>query len=229
MIHPPRERNGSFGHSYREMCVDRCRVRCVFHMQPRSGVSSSIAALRLAENLVADALGIANRRVRAATLLPSGRPIVTVIGRASCPTISVSHVRTMYGAALSLDGQVGMDIVDPSDVMASLQTFFTAEERAMLPKPARHLYGRLWAAKEAAYKAARLDVEFQPLRVRVHDLAADRFRWCLSGPHGCVEGAGRLMTVDQCVVAIAVTQGRREHTVGAAGGVETMEEVARCF
>ena len=229
MIPFPGERHLSLGHPCREMRVGRWRVVCVFQTPTACGVSSSGAALRLAEDLVADALGVANHTVRVATLLPSGRPIAAVVGRASCPTVSVSHVRDVYGAALSFDGQVGIDIVCPHDGAASLQTFFTTEERAMLPGHTRHLYACLWAAKEAAYKAAGLDIEFQPLRVHVRDLGPDRFQWSLSGPRDRVEGAGRLAMVGRHIVALAVT---RRPGIGGVGdecrGAE-LEKVSICF
>ncbi len=229
MILFPGEGDLSLGHPCREMRVGRWRVACIFQTPPACGPSSSGAALRLAEDLVADALGVANHKVRVATLLPSGRPIAAVSGQASCPTVSVSHVRDMYGAALSFDGQVGIDIVCPHDGTASLRTFFTPEERAMLPRHTRHWYASLWAAKEAAYKAAGLDIEFQPLRVHVRDLGPDRFQWSVSGPHDRVAGAGRLAMVGQHVVALAVTRRAGKGGVGDECRREELEKVSACF
>lgn len=229
MIYSPSHGTVSVGHSCREICVDRWRVRYAFQNQSGCCIPSSNAALRLAENLVADALGLANHKVRVATLLPSGRPIAAVSGQASCPTVSVSHVRDMYGAALSFDGQVGIDIVCPHDGTASLQTFFTPEERAMLPRHTRHWYASLWAAKEAAYKAAGLDIEFQPLRVHVRNLGPDRFQWSLSGPHDRVAGAGRLAMVGQHVVALAATRRAGKGGVGDDCRREELEKVSVCF
>jgi hypothetical protein len=75
----------------------------------------------------------------------------------------------------------------------------------MLPKKSSFFRGCLWAAKEAAYKAARLDIGFQPLRVHILDFTAEGFRWAVSGPYDRVEGVGRLATVNRHIAAFATT------------------------
>lgn len=214
------------GQTWRHLSVGPWSVSCIFQQCADAYLSSSGVALRLAENLVANVLGIATDRVRVATLLPAGRPIVTVVDTACCPMVSVSHALGLYGAILSHEAQVGIDIVHPDEVAPSLETFFTPRERAMLWENNAFFCGCLWAAKEAAYKAARLDIGFQPLRVHINNLTVGGFQWSLFGPRGRVEGAGTLAMVNQCIVAFAATRAASNDAAGDGCSDEFLEEVA---
>lgn len=228
MIQFPSESRLATGTLYREISVGDWRVACLFRKPLGRGVPTSGAALRLAEDLIRASLGIANHEVRVATLLPSGRPIATIVDGGPCPTVSVSHVRDVFGAAISFDGQVGIDIVCPDDVTPALMAFLTPQERAALPEVPGRLHGFLWAAKEAAYKAARRDVEFHPLRVHVWDLSPRGFRWSLLEPDNRVDGVGRIVMVEEHIVAIAAARMAGNHDVEARSLVQSLEGVAVC-
>jgi hypothetical protein len=167
--------------------------------------SPSAEAGRLAEDLVAATLGLAGAQVRVAALLPSGRPVARITGRERSPSVSLSHVHGLLGAAVAADGQVGLDIVDPADAGRALDAFFSPDELALVPDDDGLLRARLWAAKEAAYKAARLDAEFRPRRVTIEGLSPSGFAWVVRDRHVVVRGAGRFATVGRHVVAIAAT------------------------
>lgn len=168
--------------------------------EPASG-----AALRLAEDLVAATLAADAGQVRVAGLPPSGRPVAWVAGLVDPPFVSVSHVRGMHGAAVAADGTVGLDIVDPADAGRALDVFFSPDELALVPDDLGLLRALLWAAKEAAYKAARLDAEFRPRQVTITSLSGNEFTWVVRDRHAVVEGVGRFATVGRHVVAVAVT------------------------
>jgi len=163
------------------------------------------AAVRLAEDLVAGLLELAPGAVRVAALAPSGRPVARIAGQAETPFLSISHGRSLIGAAASIAGQVGIDIVDPADAGRALDVFFSPDELDLVPDDLGLLRALLWAAKEAAYKAARLDTEFRPRQVTIDSLAANGFTWVVRAPHARVEGAGRFTTVGRHVLAIAAT------------------------
>jgi hypothetical protein len=161
--------------------------------------------LRLAEDLVATLLSTPCAAVRVAGLAPSGRPVARVAGMSSGPAVSVSHVRGLLGAAASTDGQVGLDIVDPAAAGRALDAFFTPDELTLMPDDMGLLRALLWGAKEAAYKAARLDTEFRPRRVTIESLSPNGFSWVVRERHAVVTGVGRFATVGRYVVAIAAT------------------------
>lgn len=166
---------------------------------------SSGAALRLAEDLVAATLTADAGQVRVAGLAPSRRPVARVAGAVDPPSVSVSHVRGLLGAAVSTGGIVGLDIVDPADAGRALDAFFSPDELALVPDDLGLLRALLWAAKEAAYKAARLDAEFRPRQVAITSLSGTEFTWVVRDRHAVVEGVGRFATVGRHVVAIAAT------------------------
>ena len=162
-------------------------------------------AVRLAEDLVAELLAVAPGDVRVAALAPSGRPVARVAGREEATFVSVSHGRGLIGAAASVTGRVGIDIVDPADAGRGLDSFFSPDELALAPDDLGLLRALLWAGKEAAYKAAGLDAEFRPRRVTIESLEANGFTWAVRDRHVAVHGAGRFAAAGRHVVAIAAT------------------------
>jgi hypothetical protein len=208
------------GRVCRGLDVGGWAVAAVFE-SPFGGVESlSGAALRLAEDLVATLLSAPGAAVRVAGLAPSGRPVVSVAGISSGHSVSVSHVSGLLGAAVSTDGQVGLDIVDPADAGRALDVFFSPDELALMPDDLGLLRALLWAAKEAAYKAARLDAEFRPRYVTIESLSPNGFSWVVRERHAVVTGTGRFATVGRHVVAIAATAPvtGHAHMVAAAHG-----------
>lgn len=175
----------------------------------------SASAARLAEQLVAARLACDPRLVRVAALMPSGRPVAMLHGEPAPVFVSLSHTATLVGAAICREAPVGIDIVGPADTSPALDVWFSPEElAASAANPTSDVEERLprqrlWSAKEAAYKAAHIDVGFRPHDVRIADLSPTGFRWRLSGPHALVDGAGRLIEIDRHLVAIARTCGRQ--------------------
>jgi hypothetical protein len=165
--------------------------------------SHSGLAARLAEELVAAGLELPREAVRVACLPPSGRPVAMVHGEAVGMTVSLSHVRGLVGAAASAQASVGIDIVDPAETGRQLDAFFTPDELALAPDEDGLLRGLLWSAKEAAYKAARLDVGFCPRAVAIESLIGNGFEWTVNGPHRLVSGAGGFAWAGRHIVAIA--------------------------
>ena len=170
----------------------------------RSG-SPSAECGRLAEDLVAATLGVGGTEVRVAALQPTGRPVARVAGRGVAPSVSVAHVRGLIGAAVCTAGHVGLDIVHPADAGPALDAFFSPAELAVMPDDLGLARPLLWAAKEAAFKAARLDVGFRPRQFEIEELSPDGFSWRVRGRTPAVAGAGRFFTVARHVVALAAT------------------------
>lgn len=211
------------GRVCRGLRVGGWAVAAVFEPPVGDAESLSGAALRLAEELVQATLPATDAVVRVAGLAPSGRPIASIAGVTPGPSVSVSHVRDLLGAAVSSDGQVGLDIVDPADAGRALDVFFSPDELALMPDDLGLLRALLWAAKEAAYKAAGIDTEFRPRRVTVESLSLNGFTWGVHDRHVEVHGAGRFATVGRHVVAIAVTAfaaGRGRLAAVGCGGCE---------
>jgi len=183
--------------------------------RPLAGIAPpSGEVLRLAEDLLCLSQGLDAGSVRVAALAPSGRPVATVAGTPVPCVVSISHVRGLAGAVVSENACVGIDIVDPADAGRSLDVWFTPDELALLPDDHGLLRAMLWAAKEAAYKAARLDTEFRPRMVVIESLSANAFEWRVRDGHAEVDGEGCFATLGRYVVAIAATPLR-----AAGGGV----------
>lgn len=172
------------------------------------GAGASADAARLAEDLIAARIGCERRLVRVAALMPSGRPVAMVRGRAAGISVSVSHIGGLLGAAVCVTAGVGLDIVDPAEAGRSLDVWFTPDELALLPDEDGLLRARLWGAKEAAFKAARLDDGFRPCSVEIEDLGRSGFRWSVRCDHGPVCGQGVFTFAGMHLVAVAVAADR---------------------
>jgi hypothetical protein len=181
--------------------------------RPLAGIAPpSGEGMRLAEDLLCLSQGLDAGSVRVAALTPSRRPVATVAGTPVTCGVSISHVRGLVGAVVSDTACVGIDIVDPADAGRFLYVWFTPDELALLPDDYGLLRAMLWAAKEAAYKAARIDTEFRPRMVVIESLSANAFEWRVRDGYAEVDGEGCFATVGRYVVAIAATPLR------AAGG-----------
>lgn len=168
----------------------------------RDGPESSAARV-LAEDLAAAVLQVDRRDLRIASLVPSGRPVLLVAGRAARATVSLSHVEGLVAAAVGSTAGVGIDLVDPAEAGRGLDFWFTPEELALEPDEGL-LRARLWAAKEAAYKAAGLDEELRPRTVVIESLGLHAFTWTARSGFARVTGSGRFLTAGRHVVAVAV-------------------------
>lgn len=196
------------GRICRVMHVGPCTAHVLLDVPRCVGEPLSGETLRLAEELASTTQTVEAGRVRVASLLPSGRPVATVEGVAADFFVSTSHVGGLLGAAVSSHAQVGLDIVDPAEAGRVLDIWFTPDELALLPDDHGLLRAMLWSAKEAAYKAARLDTEFRPRMVVIESLSANAFEWRLRDGHATVHGAGCFATVGRYVVALAAAPSR---------------------
>lgn len=199
-------RSVSLGRVCRGLRVGTASIDVIFARPGAAVESPSAATMRLAEELAAATLGRPRASVRVAALPPSGRPVAVVGGREGAVRVSVSHVSGLLGAAVSLDGAVGLDIVEPAAAGRGLDAFLTPDELALVPDDLGLVRGLLWAAKEAAFKAARLDVEFRPRAITIESLCPGGFAWTLAAPFGRVAGAGWCAAVAGHVVAVAAVE-----------------------
>jgi hypothetical protein len=197
-VRPNRVRSG--------LTVIGCRVDLVLDdATDRVGISAEAA--RLAEDLVAARIGCEPRLVRVAALMPSGRPVALVRGRAATISVSVSHGGGLFGAAVCGTAGVGLDIVDPAEAGPSLDAWFSADEIALLSDDDGLLRARLWGAKESAFKAAGFDEGFRPRSVAIEHLGPTGFRWSARGVHGRARGQGVFADAGRHLVAVAVAAG----------------------
>lgn len=188
----------------RRIAIEGCHVDCSIDTAAE-GASASVEAARLAEALVAARVGCERRVVRVAVLMPSGRPVAMVRGTSVSVSVSVSHSGSMLAAAACETAGVGIDIVDPAEAGRALDIWFTPDELALLLVDEDGLLrARLWGAKEAAFKAARIDDGFRPCSVEILTLGRTGFRWSVRGEYGPVEGRGSFMMAGMHLVAIAV-------------------------
>jgi 4'-phosphopantetheinyl transferase EntD len=176
---------------------------------PVPGESLSAAARRLAERLVARRAGLPGAAVRVAALLPSGRPVATGPDGILPVSVAMAHERRFVGAAVCDASGVGIDIVDPAAVRAGLDHWLDAAERGCAGSVTP---GMLWAAKEAAYKAARLDASFRPLAVSVEPDGDEGFTWRLQDDWRAAHGQGRFLDRGGHLVAVACSAATDEPT-----------------
>jgi hypothetical protein len=160
--------------------------------------------------------------IRVACLMPSGRPITD----SDACEVSVAHSRTVLAAAACRNvGGVGIDIVAAAESSAALDWCLDAAEAAHVVDDSSR--ARLWAAKEAAYKASHIDAGFQPQRVRIRPMATTRFRWSIAAEFGSAVGVGCWREAGGHVVAVAV-QPMPGHSIPADALFVSCREVAPC-
>ncbi len=186
---------------------------------PALGESLSIAARRLAERVVAEVTGLPAAVVRVASLLPSGRPVVGSDDGLLSLAVSVAHERRLVCAAVCAGAGIGIDVVDTSAARAGIDYWLDDAER-VAASPAM-----IWAAKEAAYKAAGLDAVFRPLGVAVEPRNDGTFAWTLRDDWRTVSGTGRFLEVGCHLVAVACTDSPRCPSADRSG----QGEAAPCF
>lgn len=100
------------------------------------------------------------------------RPSVFASGRALACALSIAHTSRGVLAAVATEPGValGVDLVSPGDLRpASLEWCFTPAERRLLAEAPAHgrMAERLWAMKEAVYKACQQGEGFAPQRIEV--------------------------------------------------------------
>jgi phosphopantetheinyl transferase (holo-ACP synthase) len=195
------------GRIVRDLAFGGHLVAVAIERLPDGDHPASAAGSRLAEQLAADCLHLPRAAVRVAALSPTGRPIVRVRGHAADVAVSISHAAGLVAAGASVSVAVGLDIVDPADAGRGLDAWFTPDELALVPDDEGLVRGLLWAAKEAAFKAARLDTELRRDTVAIGSLTPHGFAWSARTAWREVEGTGRFIHVGRRIVAVAAAVG----------------------
>lgn len=107
------------------------------------------------------------------------RPQVFVASRAVPCAVSIAHTSRGVLVAVSHEPgvQLGVDLVDTAPQREHLNWALTADERAWLSaaRPARDAVARLWAMKEALYKACQQGEGFAPGQIDVTPGRAPRY------------------------------------------------------
>jgi 4'-phosphopantetheinyl transferase EntD len=186
------------------------RVDVVIERLDDAGETASTAGRRLAEELAAACLHLPRGGVRVAALAPSGRPVAVVGGRPVDVAVTISHAAGVVAAAAAVSAPIGIDIVDPAEAGRGLDLWFTPDELSLAPDDDGLLRGQLWAAKEAAYKAARLDTEFRLGTVSIDALSPRGFAWSARSAWRGARGEGRFVRVGRLIVAVAIHQQHEE-------------------
>jgi len=124
----------------------------------------------------------------------------------------------MRAAVACAEAFVGIDLVEMRPATAapcrgkpyrrsqSLDAWFTQSELGLLAACTILTREMLWAAKEAAYKAARLDTEFRPRQLTIEHASGNRFRWSIFDRWATVSGAGVFFIAADHIVAIAAAR-----------------------
>ncbi len=141
-----------------------------------------LAGRVLAKQLIAECLG--ERNDRRAAISPreihiesrspqkhlGARPTVFVSGRELDWGLSIAHSGRGVLVAVALDASVGVDLVSSEECRAeSLAWCFSSAERRWLATLPAHGRGaeRLWAMKEAVFKACHAGEGFAPQRIEI--------------------------------------------------------------
>jgi len=142
--------------------------------------------------------------IRVATLTPSGRPVALRSGDLAGMQVSASHAGGLIVAACRTGSKgVGVDLVDPLSVGPGLDWWEGTDSTSLKTNHERVLS---WAAREAAYKAARLDAPFAPAAIHVTMLSDDGFAWKIGTPGGPIAGRGCFFRAGDSLLAVAVEQ-----------------------
>lgn len=96
------------------------------------------------------------------------RPAVYIDGVLQAVSLSISHSDRGILVALSAATRVGVDLVDlEQESFGSLWVWMTTSERAWMDRKDSEQQARVWAVKEAVYKALNEGESFSPLRIAV--------------------------------------------------------------
>lgn len=174
----------------------------------------SSAVRRLAARAVASICPDLAGRVRIATSAPSGRPLGMDGGAVAPVSVSLAHVAGMHVACASTTHPVGIDVVSTTQAETSLpgrdrglEWCFTASERRLIAAGVLSLRAA-WAAKEAAYKAASIDVPFRPRLIEIESRDGAWWTWRLGDRWHTAAGYGWLITLAHHTIAVALNHDR---------------------
>ena len=143
------------------------------------------------------------------------RPVVMIDGRSACCSLSISHIKSAVVVAVCADPfvTVGVDLVQKAELgKGFLRTWFDEDEQSRIDPDDAEEICRLWAVKEAVYKAGNQNDPFAPRRIRLRTGSAGEYRCTYRG----VELGDRCrVTTWECgdqIAALAVVQRDRIRT-----------------
>jgi len=150
-------------------------------MRSKQRRRSWLAGRVLAKRLLHDVLAIANESLaglpptaihlesRSARAGHGERPVAYFCGRPAATSISLAHtdVGVLVAVCLSGERKLGVDLVQPTATSTTLEWTFTDAELDWLRDRGPHAAERLWAMKEALYKACQRGEGFAPRSIEV--------------------------------------------------------------
>lgn len=161
-----------------------------------------LAGRTLAKQLIADErnLEIAPRQIEIVSSAASRRPQIWIRDRAEPRSLSIAHSSrgVLVALARRVETRIGVDLTERTPLSESfVRLWFTADERAWLgATPLRFAANRIWAAKEALYKACNRGEGFDPRQI---EAIPGRYRY-RSVP---VDGQIETFTIEGHVAVIA--------------------------
>jgi phosphopantetheinyl transferase len=114
----------------------------------------------------------------------SVRPVVTVAGLPAPISLSISHTkRGVLVAVCEAPGvSIGVDLVEGTPLgNGFVQSWFDEQERLVASADGELAACRLWAAKEAVYKAVNQNDPFAPRQISLHRGAGEEIRCSYRG------------------------------------------------
>jgi phosphopantetheinyl transferase len=150
----------------------------------------------------------------------SVRPAVTLSGQRYSGCLSISHADNLVLVALTdaVGVTVGADItpirVPPPGF---LKTWFTEREREQLAPNDPPQVARVWAAKEAIYKACNQGESFAPRTVEIIGSAAEELTCCYRGAELTDRTTIHSERIDEQMVLIAAVHGSESCVARFAG------------
>jgi phosphopantetheinyl transferase len=112
------------------------------------------------------------------------RPVVMINGRSARCSLSISHIKSAVIVAICDDPSVtvGVDLVQKAELgKGFLRAWFDEDEQSRInPDDAAEIC-RLWAIKEAVYKAANQNDPFAPRRIRLRTGSAGEYQCTYRG------------------------------------------------
>jgi phosphopantetheinyl transferase len=157
------------------------------------------------------------------------RPQATLTGRRAVCSLSISHTDTAALAAVSTGPAicVGVDLVQVQSAGPGFaQAWFDAAERALLAAGDDLEFSRLWAVKEAVYKAVNRGEPFAPRRVKVRRRARGEYRCLYRGRELGDRCRIRTWLCGDHVAALAALERRVESSAAKAATEKNVERRA---
>ncbi len=140
------------------------------------------------------------------------RPAVQVAGQPAPWRLSIAHTQRGALAAASLRPHtaVGVDLVPVDwDCRSVVRFWFTPAERAWLADGPGFGAAGVWAAKEAAYKAAGGGEPFRPGQIEIRPLPSGRLAACPRGAQHWPALQIHIEALDGHVAAVALATAER--------------------